>query len=577
MKFTPAIMCAALAGFVGVFSASQGAFAQPQGGPPPGDPFGPDMYIAIRSNRVDQLEDLLNKGAKTEERNWLGVTPLLWAAIKGNEKACATLLQHKADLNCDSIYGGTLEFAVMSGNPKVVKLLLDRGVGVSAKRSDQITPLMIAADAGHVEILRMLLQQKPNVNAVDAAGVTALMQASRRGQMVAARLLLDSGADVNAADKQGRTPIMCAAMNAYPEVVRLLASRGASVNARDAEGETALVLVARFSGDSGTTAALLKAGADASAKDKSGRTIAAIARKHRFAECVTALDPKARVTSTANGESVAARARQAAMVSLPLIERTTQGFTEHSGCTSCHHQGLGLITTGTAKSLGFAVDKKLAESEQKLVLSEGVAQLAGLRQIVPHPEQYKHFVAVDINDLPPVFGSALCGLGAHAAPSNEVIEIFTTLLARQQQPDGSWGFGLNREPIESSPFTSTAYALRVMNTYAPPAFEAERKERVHKALAWLKATPAQTTEDRAFRLLGLKWAGAPKSEIEKAVADVKRELRGSGLHAQRCLRDRGIALCPPRRRRRKARGCCLQERRELPAGHAAGGWLLVCE
>jgi hypothetical protein len=113
-----------------------------------------------------------------------------------------------------------------------------------------------------------------------------------------------------------------------------------------------------------------------------------------------------------------------------------------------------------------------------------------------------------------------------------VIEIFTTLLARQQEENGSWGFGINREPLESSPFTSTAYALRVLHTYAPPALEAERKERVQKALAWLMATPAQTTEDRAFRLLGLKWAGAPKAEIDKAIADVRRTQRKDGGWAQ---------------------------------------------
>jgi ankyrin repeat protein len=534
-KFGRLIVYSALTGIAALFLSSAVIAQPPQGapgGPPPGDPYGPDMYIAIRTNRIDQLEELLNKGAKTEERNWLGVTPLLWASIKGNEKACLTLLEHKADLNCDSIYGGTLEFAAMSGNPKVVKLLLDRGVKTSAKRSDQITPLMIAADMGNVEIMRMLLQQKPDVNAVNAAGVTALTQASRRGQLVAARLLLDAGADANLADKEGRTPIMYAAMNAHPEVVKLLASRGAKINARDKAGETALLLVARFNGDAATTAALLKAGADASTKDKSGRSISAIARKHGFQECVMALDPKARTTSEPGGGPISARARQAALLSLPLIERTTQSFTEHSGCTSCHHQGLGLIATGTARSLGFPFDKKLAEDEQKLVLSEGVARLDGLRQLVPHPDQYKHFVAVDIDDLSPVFGASLSGLGTHAVPSNEVIEIFTTLLARQQAADGSWGFGINREPIESSPFTSTAYALRVLNTYAPPSLEAERKDRVQKALAWLVATPAQTTEDRAFRLMGLKWAGAPKSEIEKAKADLKRTQRRDGGWAQ---------------------------------------------
>ena len=42
------------------------------GGPPPGDPLGPDLYFAIRANRLDQVEELLNKGAKTEARKLAG-------------------------------------------------------------------------------------------------------------------------------------------------------------------------------------------------------------------------------------------------------------------------------------------------------------------------------------------------------------------------------------------------------------------------------------------------------------------------------------------------------------------------
>jgi ankyrin repeat protein len=499
-------------------------------GPPPGDPLGPDLYAAIRYNRDGDVRSLLDKGAQTEARNWLGFTPLLWAAARGNENACAILIEHKADVNASSPYGAPLEFATIGGNPKVVKLLMDHGAQLSATRSDRITALMSAADTGNVPILQLLLQRKPDVNALDAAGSTALMHAARRGQVKAAQLLLDSGAAVNTKDNDGRTALMYAALNGYPEVVRQLVSASASVDERDRAGDTALVLAARGSGDASVAGLLLKAGANAAARDSHGRTSAEIALRRGYRSCALAIDPRASVSAPVG--SLAQRARQAALLSLPLIESTTHNFTEHSGCVSCHHQGLGLLTTGTAKSLGFGIDSQLAASEQKLVLAGADANIADLRKLLPHPEMYKYFVAVDMNELSPEVGSTLTALDSHGAPRGEAVEALATLLARQQMADGAWGYGFDREPIQSSRFTMTAYAVRVLNAYAPASLDSERQERIGKALAWLVTTPAQTNEDRAFRLLGLKWAGAPPKEIEKAAADIRRTQRRDGGWAQ---------------------------------------------
>jgi ankyrin repeat protein len=502
------------------------------GGPPPGDPLGPDLYFAIRDGRVDQVEDLLNKGAKTEARNWLGLTPLLWAVSRGDDKVCAALIKHKADVNCDSIYGGTLEFAAMGPNTKVVKLLLDNGARFSEKRSDKITALMGAADGGHVDTLRLLLERKPDVNAADLYGMTALTHASRRGHLKAAQVLIEAGAMVDSADTAGRTPLMYAALNGYPDVVRLLISHGAKVNARDKAGDSALILAARHGGEPAVASALLKAGADASVRDAKGRSSSEIALKRGFAACAAAIDPRAHSATMAGGMSIAERSRKAAQLSLPLIERTTRNFSEHSGCASCHHQGLGLMTTGTAASLGYTIDRALFKSEQKVVLGDAEAGIEGLRQLIPHPEQYKHFVAVDMSELNPEAGTTLTGLASHNVPRSEAIDAIATIFIRQQAADGSYKYGFERAPIQSSEFTFTALAARVMNAYTPRGLENEWKERRQKAQAWLVATPGKTNEDLAFRLLGLKWAGAPKAEIDKAVEDLRRTQRRDGGWAQ---------------------------------------------
>ena len=86
-----------------------------------------------------------------------------------------------------------------------------------------------------------------------------------------------------------------------------------------------------------------------------------------------------------------------------------------------------------------------------------------------------------------------------------------------------WGFGLNREPIQSSPFAMTAYAIRVMNTYLPESMAKERAERITRALVWVKATPAVNNEDRTFKLLALAWGGAPHTRAQR-----RNSLRSTG-------------------------------------------------
>jgi len=55
---------------------------------------------------------------------------------------------------------------------------------------------------------------------------------------------------------------------------------------------------------------------------------------------------------------------------------------------------------------------------------------------------------------------------------------------------------------------------------------------VVRAENWLRATLPQTNEDRAFRLLGLAWAAAPKIDIEKAASLLLAGQRSDGGWAQ---------------------------------------------
>jgi len=90
---------------------------------------------------------------------------------------------------------------------------------------------------------------------------------------------------------------------------------------------------------------------------------------------------------------------------------------------------------------------------------------------------------------------------------------------------------------------ATALALRGLQAFGLPEHQERIARRVESARGWLMKTPARDTEDRVFRLLGLKAAGAPAEEIRRAGAELAgpsgRRRVGADRHdGERRLRDR---------------------------------------
>jgi len=106
------------------------------------------------------------------------------------------------------------------------------------------------------------------------------------------------------------------------------------------------------------------------------------------------------------------------------------------------------------------------------------------------------------------------------------------LLAFRQSPSGRWKVDDHRPPQEYTSLTYTALSAKALRDYAPPGRAAEMRERVARARAWLSAAPAEDLEEKAMRLLGLQWTGAPRSEILKASAMLVKDQRASGAWTQ---------------------------------------------
>ena len=207
--------------------------------------FAQDIFTLAESGTPEQIQAAINAGAKIDDRDNDGETPLMYAAW-------------------------------FNENPEVIKLLLDAGARINDRDGLGETPLMHAAIGNeNPEVIKLLLDAGARINDRDGLGETPLMYAAwfnENPEVI--KLLLDAGARIDDKDVIGRTPLMHAAMyNKNPDVIQLLLDAGAMIDdTDDVFGETPLMYAAAGNENPEVITTLLNAGADPTIKSKEGKT-----------------------------------------------------------------------------------------------------------------------------------------------------------------------------------------------------------------------------------------------------------------------------------------------------------------
>jgi len=491
---------------------------------------GQDLFLAIDHRDNSGVTALIKKGADANSRNGLEMTPLDIAAASHQADVMQLLLDAGAKTDAESPYGTPLTFAAITGNYEGAKLLLDRGANVNTARVDGKTVLMMASTAGNPVLVAELLKHQASVNAKSYSDATALNYAARAGNVEVGRMLLHAGAIVDNRDAEGQTPLMGAAMAGHAEFVKILLQGGAKPNLRDSKGRTALILSSAYGDYPEVVKALLTSGASGKIADTKGRTAAAFAKARGY-DASSALLGKPSAASVASVKQ-SENSGLAASRSLKLIQASMADFNRNAACVSCHHEGLGRMVTAEARDRGFTLDRLLLKAQEGRI-NGGLAAMEPLhRQALKSPEAMKQVPLIEMNEVTPGYAWILSGMAAQNDPRTPAAAAMAMVLARQQSPDGFWSFSLPRTPMQSSLFTFTALAVRSINTYAPKASAADIANRASKAKAWLLKTPAKTSDDLAFRLLGLKWSGASMEESRKAVEELRKAQQSDGGWAQ---------------------------------------------
>ncbi|XP_059056370.1 poly [ADP-ribose] polymerase tankyrase [Achroia grisella] len=218
------------------------------------------LHVATEHAHLDAMDLLLRHGAKVNAMDGRGESALSVAARRDATAACRLLLACGADSPESSAGAGAaarLLEAARAGDADGARALLDarpRLVNCRDLDGRHSTPLHFAAGYNRLPLAQLLLQRGADVHAKDKGGLVPLHNACSYGHYEVTELLVAAGAGVNAADLWRFTPLHEAAAKGKADIVRLLLKHGADPSRRNRDGLTPLQLVRP--GDSDTADAL---------------------------------------------------------------------------------------------------------------------------------------------------------------------------------------------------------------------------------------------------------------------------------------------------------------------------------
>ncbi|KAI6756914.1 hypothetical protein HG530_011512 [Fusarium avenaceum] len=188
------------------------------------------LHFASMLDHRELVTLLMERGADVDAGNNLDDTPLLHASSNQQNDMARLLLHeganlHRAstDTSFQTASGQTpLTAAVRDGNLEVMCLLFNQFGFTNEAHEDQLTLLHYASMGEDPRVAKLLLERGANIEEKDGWGMRPIHYASFYGRVRTVKLLVEGGADTKAKDYGGRTPLSYAAGRGHKSVVQLL-------------------------------------------------------------------------------------------------------------------------------------------------------------------------------------------------------------------------------------------------------------------------------------------------------------------------------------------------------------------
>ena len=185
------------------------------------------LYWAAWLNEERMLSALIEHGANVDVSGNHNESPIYLAAFNGHKESAEILLINKAKTTIrNTLSHAPIHMASYHEHVDVMSIMLRYGADIEIRSHVRCnTPLHVAAWHGKLRSANYLLDNGCNIEARMINGGTALHRAALNGKTEMIVLLLDKGADINAVDDLGRTPIACAQQNNHWDSYNTLLSR----------------------------------------------------------------------------------------------------------------------------------------------------------------------------------------------------------------------------------------------------------------------------------------------------------------------------------------------------------------
>ena len=183
-------------------------------------------------------------------------------------------------------------------------------------------------------------------------------------------------------------------------------------------------------------------------------------------------------------------------------------------CASCHHQYQPALAFRAAREHGVPVDEAIARADASKAFT-----FADLDRAV----QYTYVIEPAMDDAYRLVAAQAAGV-----PENLGAAVYARLLISRQNPDGDWDGFHQRPPSSYSRMTMAALGLRAVQVYRHASQKSAADAAIARARAFLESRRPRDTEERAYQLLGLKWAGADRGTLQRLARELKAQQRPDG-------------------------------------------------